>query len=192
MTWVPFPGGQTEFLSRGEFEVLYGGQAGPGKTDCLVTGLTRDVENPNYRGLLVRRTYKQLEEVMDRCWKHYPTLGASFKVDDKRWYFPSGAFIRLGHVQHETDKYDYQGKEFHRIGVDELTQFTETIYTYLISRLRTTDPTLKPQILSTTNPGGIGHYWVKERFISITEAGRTYFDPKRPGIWPATQFAAGT
>lgn len=178
MSWIPFPGGQTEFLSRGEFEVLYGGQAGPGKSECLVAGLTRDVGNPNYRGLLVRRTYKQLEEIMDRCWKLYPALGGVFKVDDKRWYFPSGAIIRLGHVQHETDKYDYQGKEFHRIGVDELTQFTETIYTYLISRIRTTDPTLRPQILSTTNPGGIGHYWVKERFISITEPGRTHFDPK--------------
>lgn len=178
MSWIPFAGGQTEFLSRSEFEVLYGGRAGPGKTACLVAALVRDIGNPNYKGLLVRRTFPQLQEIIDRCWKLYPLLGGVFKATEKRWSFPSGASIDLGHMQHEDDKYNYQGKEFHRIGVDELTQFTETQYTYLFSRLRTTDPDIRCQIISTTNPGGVGHYWVKERFISITEPGHTFFDPK--------------
>lgn len=178
MSWVPHPGAQTEFLSRGEFEVLFGGSAGPGKTDCLVAALTRDVANPRYRALLLRRTYPQLQEIIDRCWRLYPQLGGTFRATEKRWFFPSGAIIDLGHMQHEDDKYNYQGKEYHRAGVDELTQFTETQYTYLISRLRTTDPDIRPQILSTTNPGGIGHYWVKERFVTITDHRKTYFDPK--------------
>lgn len=177
MSWKPFPGGQEEFLSRSEFEVLYGGLAGPGKTDCLVAGLTRNIANPNYRGLIIRRTFPQLQEIIDRCHKIYPKLGGNFKATEKRWYFPEGSFIDLGHMQHENDKYNYQGKEYHRIGVDELTQFTETQYTYLISRLRTTDPDISAQILSTTNPGGIGHYWVKERFVTNTEPRRTYYDP---------------
>lgn len=176
--WIPHEGAQSEFLSRSEFEVLYGGQAGPGKTDCLVAGLTRDVANPRYRGLLIRRTFPQLQEIIDRCWRLYPYLGGVYRATEKRWQFPSGAIIDLGHMQHETDKYNYMGKEYHRIGVDELTQFLESMYTYLFSRLRTTDPDINPQILSTTNPGGIGHYWVKERFVTITEALRTYFDPK--------------
>jgi hypothetical protein len=178
VSWIPHEGSQTEFLSRSEFEVLYGGQAGPGKTQCLVAGLTRDIENPSYHGLIVRRTFPQLREIMDRCWRLYPQLGGTFMVTDKRWKFPSGAIIDLGHMQHEDDKYNYQGAEFHRIGVDELTQFTETQYLYLMSRLRTTDSSLCPQILSTTNPGGIGHYWVKERFVTITEPRNTHYDPK--------------
>ena len=176
--WTPHSGAQTEFLSRSEFEVLYGGQAGPGKTDCLVAGLTRDVSNPKYRGLLVRRTFPQLQEIIDRCWQVYPNMGAIFRVTEKRWQFPSGAIVDLGHMQHEDDKYNYMGKEYHRVGVDELTQFTETQYTYLFSRLRTTDPDINPQILSTTNPGGIGHKWVKERFVTITDPLKTYVDPK--------------
>jgi len=177
MPWAPFPGGQTEFLSRGEFEVLYGGLAGPGKTDCLVAGMLRDIENGNYRGLIVRRTFPRLEEVIERCWKLYPEMGGDQRDSGKVWKFPSGAVIRLGHVQHEDSKYDYQGKDYHRIGVDELTQFTETQYTYLVSRLRTTDPTLNPQIISTTNPGGEGHQWVKDRFISVVDPGRVFWDP---------------
>lgn len=178
MTWLPHEGAQTEFLTRSEFEVLFGGSAGPGKTDCLVAGLTRDVSNPRYRALLLRRTFPQLQEIIDRCWRLYPLLGGNFRATEKRWEFPSGAIIDLGHMQHEADKYNYQGKEYHRIGIDELTQFTETQYTYLFSRLRTTDPEIIPQILSTTNPGGIGHYWVKERFVTITDHGHTHYDPK--------------
>lgn len=178
MSWSPHLGAQTEFLRRSEFEVLFGGSAGPGKTDCLVAALAADVSRPNYRGLILRRTFPQLQEIIDRCWALYPLLGGVFRATDKRWVFPSGAIIDLGHMQHETDKYNYQGKEYHKIGVDELTQFTETQYTYLFSRLRTTDPEIVPQILSTTNPGGIGHYWVKERFVTITDHGKTFFDPK--------------
>lgn len=176
MSWRPFPGAQEEFLRRGEFEVLFGGAAGPGKTDCLVAAMTRGVDNQTYHGLIIRRTFPQLQEIIDRCHKIYPYMGATYRATDKRWVFPSGSIIDLGHMQHENDKYNYQGKEYHRIGVDELTQFTETQYTYLFSRLRTTDPDITPQIVSSTNPGGIGHYWVKERFISITDAGRTHID----------------
>lgn len=178
MAWLPHIGAQTEFLTRSEFEVLFGGSAGPGKTDCLVAGLTRDVMNPRYKALLIRRTFPQLQEIIDRCWRMYPAMGATYRATEKRWLFPSGATIDLGHMQHEDDKYNYQGKEYHRIGLDELTQFSETQYTYLFSRLRTTDPDINPQILSSTNPGGMGHYWVKERFVSITDHGRTYFDPR--------------
>jgi hypothetical protein len=178
MSWIAWPGAQEEFLSRSEFEVLFGGSAGPGKTDCLVAALTRDIDKPKYRGLIIRRTFPQLQEVIDRCHRLYPHMGGNFKATEKRWYFPSGAIIDLGHMQHESDKYNYQGKEYQKIGVDELTQFLESMYTYLFSRLRTTDPDINPQILSTTNPGGIGHYWVKERFVTITDHKRAYIDPK--------------
>ena len=156
---------------------MFGGSAGPGKTDCLVAGLTRDVDHPRYHALLLRRTFPQLQEIIDRCHNLYPHMGGTYRATDKRWIFPSGAKIDLGHMQHEADKYNYQGKEFHKIGFDELTQFTDTQYTYLHSRARTTDPELVPQILSTTNPGGIGHYWVKDRFVAITDSLRTYIDP---------------
>lgn len=178
MTWTPHLGSQTEFLRRSEFEVLFGGSAGPGKTDCLVASVAADIWHPRYRGLLLRRTFPQLQEIIDRCWRIYPAAGGNYRATEKRWEFPSGAIIDLGHMQHEADKYNYQGKEYHRAAIDELTQFTETQYTYLLSRLRTTDPELAPQVVSTTNPGGIGHYWVKERFVTITDHGRPYLDPK--------------
>lgn len=179
MAWIPHEGAQEEFLSRSEYEVLFGGAAGPGKTDCLVAGLTRDIDHPHYRGLILRRTFPQLQEIIDRCHALYPSMGGKYRATDKRWVFPSGAVIDLGHMQHEADKYNYQGKEYHRVAFDELTQFLESQYTYITnSRVRSIYPEIKPQVIASTNPGGIGHYWVKERFQPEQRALKTYIDPK--------------
>jgi hypothetical protein len=175
--WKPHPGPQTEFCSRGEFEVLYGGAAGPGKTDCLIIEATRFVHNTNYRALLIRRTFPQLQEIIDRCREYYPTLGGVYRATEHRWYFPSGSFIRLGHMQHETDKYDYQGHEYQYIGFDEATQFSGDQYLYLFSRCRSTDQDIPARIRSATNPGGIGHRFFKERFVDVGPEQTTYIDP---------------
>ena len=174
--WVPHDGGQDEFCRRGEFEILYGGQAGPGKTDCLIALATRFVTNGNYRGLLLRRTFPQLREVIDRCWALYPTIGGTYRSMDHRWTFPSGASIELGHMQHESDQYNYQGREFQFVGFDELTQFTEGQYLYLFSRCRSTDPSIPSRVRSTSNPGGIGHHWVRDRFVNLGTPGCVHVD----------------
>ncbi len=175
--WYPFPGPQFEFCSRGEFEVLFGGAAGPGKTDCLIMEATRDVAHPDYSGILFRRTYPQLQEIVDRCWRWYPKIGGQYRATEHRWYFPSGAKVTLSHMQHEADMYNHQGKEYHFAGFDELTQFTRGQYLYIFSRVRGVNPNIPLRVRSTTNPGGIGHAWVKERFVDISPPGQTYIDP---------------
>lgn len=183
--WKPHPGPQWDFCQRNEFEVLFGGSAGPGKTDCLVALATRDVERPGYKGLLLRRTFPRLREIMDRCWRLYPTIGGEYRATEHRWTFPTGdaprgrkSTIELGHMQHEDDKYNYHGQEYAFVGFDELTQFTETQYTYLFSRARSTDPGIRVRVRSTTNPGGIGHNWVKERFVNAATPSTTFIDPR--------------
>ena len=178
MDWYPHPGPQKEFCSRGEFEVLFGGAAGPGKTDCLIFEATRFVEHRGYRGLILRRTFPQLQEIIDRCWNWYPYMGGTYRAGEHRWYWDTGGTVQLGHMQHEADKYNYQGKEFHFIGFDEVTQFTSTQYTYLHSRARSTDPDIPVRIRATTNPGGIGHIWCRERFVEIVKPFETYIDPQ--------------
>ncbi len=170
--WYPHPGPQTVFCQRGEFEVFFGGAKGPGKTDCLIAEATRHVENSRYHGLLLRRTYPRLQEVIDRCWRLYPGLGATYRAGEHRWYFPSGAKVSLGHVQHETDKHNYHGKEFHFVGFDELTEFEESVYLFILANIRRSSSTLPLRIRSTSNPGGPGHVWVKERFVDRCKPAR--------------------
>src|SRR5574343_59567 len=177
MNWRPFPGAQQDFCSRGEFEVLYGGAAGPGKTDCLVMLATRRIYHPKYRGLILRRTFPQLQEIIDRTRDSYPEMGGIYLAGEHRWHFPAGSTIQIGHMQHENDKYNYQGKQYHFVGFDELTQFTESQYLYLFSRARTVDAELPIRFRSTTNPGGVVHIFCKNRFVDIAPWGETYVDP---------------
>ena len=184
--WRPHKGAQEAFCQRAEFEALYGGAAGPGKTDCLVALASRLVDRPGYRAILFRRTFPRLQEIMDRCWEHYPTIGGEWKATERRWYFPGGdasgsvkPFVQLGHMQHEDDKRDYQGKEFAWAGFDEVTEFSEDQYLFLVgSRVRSKHADISPRVRCTTNPGGIGHKWVKERFIDRAKPGQTYIDPE--------------
>ncbi len=177
MSWAPYPGFQWEFCRRGEFEVLAGGAAGPGKTQCLVWLALRHIEFPGYRGLLLRRSFPRLIEIQDRAAQVYPSLGGEYRSSKQRWQFPSGATITLGHMVNPGDERRFHGHEFQFFGFDELTEFEESQYLYMMSRLRTTDPRIPLHIRCTTNPGGIGHQWVKERFVDIATPGNTHVDP---------------
>ena len=83
----------------------------------------------------------------------------------KRWTFVNGSIIDFGYCENENDVTKYQSAEYGFIGFDELTHFTEFQYTYMLSRLRSTVEGVWPRMRAATNPGGIGHAWVKKYFI---------------------------
>ena len=178
--WEPHPGAQAEFCGRGEFEAFYGGQAGPGKTDCLIGIALRYIRYPKYNFIILRRTFPQLEEIIDRTRILYSLLGGVYKSGEHLWYFPSGAKGKLGHMQHEGDQYNYQGKEYQFIGFDEATQFTRAQYLYLFSRCRSTDTRIPCRVRATSNPGGVGHDFIRNRFkIGLQEPGTTIYDKEK-------------
>lgn len=170
---------QTIFLLLDELEAMYGGAAGGGKSDALLMMASQYADVPGYAALLLRRTYAELAmpgALMDRShqwWAGHPH-GPVWNGSEKQWTFPSGASIQFGHIQHEVDKYRYQSAEFQLIGFDEATEFTETQYTFLISRCRrlSSGPTstIPLRVRAASNPGGIGHAWVKSRFIPEVNA----------------------
>ena len=141
--------------------------AGGGKSDALLVEALRQVHIPHYRGIIFRATYPQLEALISRAREIYPKVypGARYNETAKRWKFPSGACVFFGTMQHEQSKFNYQGRPYDFVGFDELTHFTESQYTYLMSRNRPNGPGTRVYIRSTANPGGIGHAWVKARFI---------------------------
>lgn len=137
----------------------------------------RFCRNPKYHGAILRRTFPRLQEIIDRCWLWYPKIGGEYRSTEHRWYFESGAKVTLGHCQNEADKHNYHGKEFQFIGFDELTEFTETQYLFIMAQVRRAFEDLPLRIRSTSNPGGIGHVWVKKRFVDVTDPGKIYIDP---------------
>jgi len=155
-------------MARFEDEALYGGAAGGGKSDALVCEALRQVHIPHYKALILRKTYPQLGELIDKTMKYYPRAfrGAKYNGSTHTWTFPSGARILFGSMQYTKDRVKYQGQAYDFIGFDELTHFTYDEYSYLFSRNRPNGPGTRCYIRSTANPGGVGHGWVKERFIT--------------------------
>lgn len=155
-------------MARKENEALYGGAAGGGKSDCAVAEGLRQVNIPHYRGIILRKTYPQLSELIDRSREIYHAAYPEAKFNEQKhcWTFPSGAKIYFGAMQHTKDRTNYQGKRYDYIDFDELTHFTWDEYSYLFSRNRPNGPGTRCYIRAQANPGGIGHGWVKERFIT--------------------------
>lgn len=159
---------QKRFMERPEYEVLYGGAAGGGKSDALLIEALRQVHIPYYRGLILRKTYPQLSELVERSEMLYPRAirGAKYNESKHRWSFPSGSMIYFGSMQYTKDRLKYQGKHYDFIAFDELTHFTWDEYSYMFSRNRPGGPGTRVYMRATTNPGGIGHGWVKSRFVT--------------------------
>ena len=154
---------QAEALSQIDFEILYGGARGGGKTDAGMAFMLYDKEHSRYRGLVIRKNAGDLNDWVSRAKIMYRPTGAEFVQGEIR--FPSGATIVLGHLKDENAYEKYQGHEYHKMLIEELTQIaTELNYLKLISSCRSTIPELRPQVFNTTNPGGRGHKWVKARF----------------------------
>jgi hypothetical protein len=175
--WAPQPK-QISFMERPEYEVLYGGSAGGGKSDALLMEALRQVHIPHYRGIIFRKTYPQLTELIDRSTTLYKMAFPKAKYNESKhvWLFPSGAKIYFSSMQYAKNRTDHQGKRYDFIAFDELTHFTWEEYSYMFSRNRPSKNPRSPlrtrcYIRASTNPGGVGHGWVKQRFIDAAEWG---------------------
>lgn len=181
--WIPNPGPQEEALRRIEFEILYGGARGGGKTDAGLVWLMEFIHHPRYRALVIRKNADDLSDWVDRAYRMYKLKGVSIAYRPPILTFPSGAIIRTGHLKDDQAYTKYQGHEYQRMLIEELTQIaTETRYLQLVASCRSTIPEIRPQIFCTTNPGGRGHTWVKNRFITDHIPGMPFRD-ENTGQW---------
>lgn len=170
---------QAEFVNAKADEVLFGGAAGGGKSyGQLVDALLYALKYPKSKQLILRRTYPELEHsLILTSLEFFPRDVCKYSSTTKKWGFVNGSVIEFGFCAAQTDVIRYQGAEYDVVRFDELTHFTEDQYTYLISRIRGVNDYPK-MVKSSTNPGGIGHNWVKRRFIEGFEPRKTYTDEK--------------
>lgn len=167
--WKPFPDSpQEEALRRSEYEILFGGARGPGKTDAGLVWLTEYAHHERYRALVLRKNTEDLSDWLDRAERMYSGLKARVTRHPVPLItFPSGAKIRIGHLKDPRSIDKYLGHEYQKVLVEELTQIArESYYTKVLGSCRSTVDGLKAQIFCTTNPGNAGHLWVKKRFTA--------------------------
>ena len=166
---------QKAFIDARESEVLFGGAAGGGKSyGQMVDALLFALEYPGSKQLVLRRTFAELDKSLIRSsLSLFPREIYSFNSSSHTGRFKNGSIIDFGYCAAEIDVYQYQSAEYDVIRFDELTHFTENQYVYLISRVRGANSYPK-QVKSSTNPGGIGHGWVKRRFVDPSPPGQHF------------------
>ena len=166
---------QESFINSEAFETLFGGAAGGGKSyGQLIDAFLYALKYAKSKQIIFRRTFADLEKSLIRVsLELYPKEVADYNSSKHTWRFKNGSIIDFGYIDNEKDVYQYQSAEYDVIRFDELTHFTEYMYVYMISRCRGANNYPKG-LKSSTNPGGVGHSWVKERFIDIGEPNKIH------------------
>jgi hypothetical protein len=156
-------------------ELLYGGQAGGGKSALMrCVALTLAIRWPGSRVPIFRRTYPELEDThIVACQKEWNGWG-SYHGGTHEWRHPNGSVTPFRHCEREFDVYRYLSSEWDGLLIDEATEFTEFQITALRSRVRSPRPRWRPIILYTANPGGVGHLFFKEHFVDAGREGVPY------------------
>ena len=177
VVFKPNDGPQTEFHAASEREVLYGGSAGGGKSFAMLADPLRYMGHSSFSGLLLRHTTEELRELIFKSQELYPKVWKGIKWYERKmqWVAPSGARLWMSYLDRDEDVMRYQGLAFSWIGFDELTQWaTPFAWNYMRSRLRSVASDLPIFMRATTNPGGIGHQWVKKMFIDPAPYGKEF------------------
>jgi phage terminase large subunit len=159
---------QKEFHDSTAKYRLFGGAAGPGKTTALLWEAIYQAHRvPGSDSLLLRRTYPELESSLLSYFRRYVPRKLYRRYNESKhlvtWI--NGSTTRFGYCRNENDVYQYQGAEFLFIGIDELTHFTLKQWQFLTSRNRCPVPRSFPCMAGATNPGNIGHAWVKALWV---------------------------
>jgi hypothetical protein len=145
---------------------VYGGARGGGKTDAALGewAIHADAYGANAKGLFIRRTRVALMSTIERAKQIYRGM-AEWQDQKSRFVFDNGAIVRMSYLERDQDADQYQGHDYTRVYVEELTQFADP---KPIDKLRATlrsGAGVPTGFRATCNPGGSGHAWVKQRYI---------------------------
>lgn len=179
--WKPNQGPQTKLLTCPINDILFGGARGGGKTDGILGDWASHcaTHGENSNGIVFRKSTPELEEVIARSKALYLPLGAIFKESKKIWTMPNGARLKMRFLERDSDAEKYQGHSYTWMAFDEAGNWKSPDP---IDKLRATLRSahgIPCRLISTANPGGIGHQWLKERYITPAPPMTPFYDAER-------------
>lgn len=178
VVWAPQPGSAVAFLSCPVLECLIEGTRGGGKSDDLLMDFAQHVGQgwgQAWRGILFRRTYKELADIIAKSLKWFPRIWpkAQYNSSEHYWSWPDGETLFLRYFAHPRDYWGYHGHEYPWIGWEELTNWhSPECYKSMFACNRSTAVGIPRKVRATCNPYGVGHNWVKSRWRLPISMGR--------------------
>lgn len=193
VVWQPLPGSQALAVSCPVDVILYEGTRGPGKTDAQLMAFRRFVGlgyGEFWRGVIFDREYKNLDDLISKSKRWFAQFGDGAKfmsgTSALKWVWPTGEELLFRQAKKPADYDKFHGHEYPFIGWNELTKYPDAaLFDAMMSTNRSSfrpedypleDGTLLPEIplrvMATTNPFGVGHHWVKRRFIDVAAPGQ--------------------
>jgi predicted phage terminase large subunit-like protein len=176
------PGPQSAFLKSAADIAIYGGAAGGGKSYALILEPCRHLHNPQFGGVIFRRTLADVKKTGSLWDTSLPVYGSIYgkpRQDNLSWRFPQGSKITFAGLDHESSVLDWQGSQLAFLGFDELTHFSRTQFFYMLSRNRSTCG-VRPYVRCTTNPDADS--WVAEFIEWWIDQATGSAIPERSGV----------
>lgn len=167
LVWRPQRGPQSLLIACPADDILFGGARGGGKTDALLgdAGIYSQTYAPHFRGLLIRRTYDELDEVVARSQDLFLPLGAKWQAGRYTWRFPWGGFLKLRYLKRDEDASRYQGHSYNWLGEDEAGNFPDVRPLDKLTATLRDKHGVPIREIKTANPGGPGQAWLVDRYI---------------------------
>lgn len=165
--WRPQPGPQTAAITSPIQELFYGGARGGGKTDFLLGdfAMHAGMYGEHAKGIIFRRTLPEFREIVKRSTQLYTALGAEYNKSEREWTFPNGATLIMRYLYDATDAGHYQGHAYTWVGVDEAGNYPNPEAIDLMRATLRSAQGVPTFLRLTGNPGGVGHLWLKARYI---------------------------
>lgn len=193
--WKSNIGPQTWVLLCPASEILAGGSRGGSKSEALMAWMAMGdprlaeddparysyLNDPSFRGLILRKHYDDMAEFVDRATHFYRQFGFKPKDNPVVFEHKNGARIYTNHLRDEEAFNKYRGWGLTKIGIEEGTQIEKLkSYMALFGSRRSVErihrgkvyPKLRTQLLMTANPDGPGAIWIKPRFIEVRSGGK--------------------
>lgn len=173
VVWEPQPGPQTALVTCPVFEVFYGGARGGGKTDGMLGDWISHagMYGSGANGIMLRRTRVELKDTIRRSGQIFSPIGAKYNDQKHIWSFPNGAHLTFAYLERDKDAQAYQGHSYSRVYFEELGNFPSPEPVMKMMATLRSGSGVPVGFRSSGNPGGPGHNWVKERYITPAPLG---------------------
>jgi hypothetical protein len=182
IAWAPQAGPQKALIDCPFTEILFGGARGGGKTDGVLGkwAIKASRHGRGFNAVFFRREMPQQDDLIERAREIYGKLGGAWQESRRMFLMPGGGRIRFRPLENRIDAEKYQGQNLTDAAVEEAGNYEQPdAIDRLFGCLRSSTG-VPVQLILTANPGGVGHQWIKQRFIDPAPLGMKMLVRKLP------------